>query len=149
MRPIKYRAFVKPIKEMAQVLRIDIDKEEAFIKCFNRNCDGNLKWYHFDDLEIIQFTGFKDKLGIEIHEGDIYRQEKEHDEGDYITYFVCTWMEELGQFAWLSTGEYLSYVAGDPSFFDQEQPYPMGTDGDNDKRQIIGNIYQNPELLIA
>ena len=95
-----------------------------------------LRFEHFDiDCEkptLMQYTGFKDKNGKEIYEGDILS-------GDF--YFGGTgWFDtvegyyklenEVVEFedgSFRAGGSYLSYVGYDI--------------------KIVGNIYENPELL--
>jgi len=74
----------------------------------------------FRDCEIMQYTGLKDKNGKEIYEGDILQFYKNHkdNKAEKIIKEVVEWS---GQ-GW--------------------QPYDMTTES-----EIIGNIYENPELL--
>lgn len=70
---------------------------------------------------LMQFTGLKDKNGREIYEGDIIRF-SEQDTSDGESYFVD---QEV--------------------FFKDGCFYPRPTKGEI--YRIIGNIYENPELL--
>lgn len=79
---------------------------------------------------LMQYTGLKDKNGVEIYEGDIIRNERD----DYLSYisfnnggFVyseCGWQEGMNP----DTGGYLH----------------ADTSGIS---EVIGNICENPELL--
>jgi len=82
-----------------------------------------------ENLELMQYTGLKDKNGKEIYSKDI--AECLTNEG--LERYVVDWLDELG--AWglfpvgpISKGEFL---------------YSIGAD----TLEIIGNIYQNPKLL--
>lgn len=70
------------------------------------------------DGAIMQYTGLKDKNGVEIYEGDIVRY---HSRGKK---HVIEWKECIGEY-----GEI------------------VGFEGVDEQLQVIGNIYENPELL--
>lgn len=70
---------------------------------------------------LMQFTGLKDKNGVEIYEGDIIKNENSENAGDD-TY---TW---ISQVMWL-----------------MDEARWGGADGERVK--VIGNVFENPELL--
>lgn len=75
----------------------------------------------YREFKLMQFTGLKDKNGKEIYEGDIVRHAT--DEGIYKVIF------EDGGFYVKNLFEY---------DFQTINEYPL---------EVIGNIYENPELL--
>lgn len=78
-----------------------------------------------DDVELMQWTGLKDDKGVDIYEGDIIS----NDWGENYVYCTVEYNAEEGywQVRHLGSGE-------------TDMLYEM-----NEK--VIGNIYQNPELL--
>ncbi len=86
--------------------------------------------YHPVKSETVgQFTGLVDKNGVEIYEGDfvIHRYSKEEGKNDYIIFDTST----------------LSFMLNDMSY----QDWATSEWYDIDNLEVIGNIYENPELL--
>ena len=73
-----------------------------------------------DDWKVMQFTGLKDKNGKEIYEGDIVKPYKERRNYSQIVY-------EFNQFRIKGKNIYWNWFL--------------------EEIEVIGNIYENPELL--
>jgi len=119
MREIKFRASDEELSFMVEPSKYLIGMSK---KIFFNN-DGK----HYEQsskLQLMQYTGLKDKNGVEIFESDICINKVHWDEP-----------REIG-FNYLGT--VCSKVKGD------ENSFHMGILKDI---EVIGNVYENPELL--
>lgn len=125
----KFRAWDKVVKEMAQVNALVLD--EQVVKVTYKN--GNVAKEDMKEYELMQSTGLKDKNGKEIFEGDILGIET--DEG--ILNVNVFWDSKHALFMFESKihneKELLAELV-------EDNTYPF---------EIIGNIYENKELLDA
>lgn len=85
---------------------------------------------NLEHLKYLEYTGLKDKIGVEIFEGDILRREGYWD--IYIAHDVAN-----AGFGFLNADWVVS----------QGKTKPIDKYMMNDY-EVIGNIYENPELLI-
>ncbi|MFJ5713143.1 YopX family protein [Neobacillus sp. NPDC093127] len=114
MREIKFRAWEKNLKEIIPVHEINFE---------NRMINTKSVWRLFDEIELMQYTGLKNKNGKEIYEGDIVKYKPMFGNGNYITAVV-------------EYSEHAEWCLG-------WQPLH----GVVHKCEVIGNIYENPDLL--
>ena len=135
-RILKFRAWIK--KNVLLGGRFESYLSDEFT--FN-NFDGNYfipDGCDLEDLEIMQYTGLKDKNGKEIYEGDILKTDWQHDGAinrDYkLKGTVYFGVEELSYR--LDFGEGSCPL----STYEREEL-------DEETIEVIGNIYENPELL--
>ncbi|RTL04675.1 hypothetical protein EKK58_10215 [Candidatus Dependentiae bacterium] len=92
---------------------------------------------------VMQYTGLKDKNGVKIFEGDIVKYKPYHNL-DYKEKYL------IGEVKWGETGDsdeyshskHLEWVVNSDSLADIADGNYEGFDC-----EVIGNIYQNPELL--
>ena len=88
--------------------------------------------YH-NDTPVMQFTGLKDKNGNDIYEGDLVKIIAAD------VFGVVEWMKELALFE-------IKILT--PDYVDATMTlYSNQKEGNNTNREIIGNIYKNPELI--
>lgn len=129
MREIKFRAWDKKLKSMAKVISLSFYEEgsdykgnetESFLY-YEKLDSTNLR--PFEDIELMQYTGLKDKNGVEIFEGDIIEYFYGCRFKVAFKDFLFGWVEgEFIPFANMAKSEFLNF-------------------------KVIGNIYENKELL--
>ena len=119
MREIKFRAWCKAKKKLYEVY--SISKYEIVVYDIS-----NQKEYLCEDCVLLQYTGLKDKNGVEIYEGDIVENIQ------YLEYEV-------------------KFLQDDCAFvFQRKQQNPIPISNSTvfyNNFKVIGNIYENPELL--
>lgn len=119
MREIKFRAWDKHRKCMTWPLSDEGGWSDGTVsaRSSHSSSDG---WY---DLPLMQYTGLKDKNGVEVYEGDLT---SDYDDGAYP--YEIRWNQERAQFTKRRGGT-------------------DSTLSDLKHQRVIGNIYENPELL--
>lgn len=132
MREIKFRAWDKKSKKMRTVESIGFGELSYYKEGYpvanmiGRDCINDKDIIiHRDSYqhEIMQYTGLKDKNGIEIYEGDIVRcYGGEFCQGVY---------------------EYDESIRIDSL----TNPFTMLCLTESENLEVVGNIYKNPELL--
>ena len=126
----KFRAFLTETKTMHDVLQIDLSRSMVSLKIENAS-----EWYWFKEVVLMQSTGLKDKNGVEIFEGDLVKITVSNGfdyldgnlsivkKSDYHAGVICELLSNT-----------LEYLITDES----ETGY---------RYEVVGNIYENPELL--
>lgn len=153
---IKFRAWDKERKKIFQVFEIDFKNNQVW--CGITQDAGNilggcyagdrLKIYcSLDKAELMQCTGLKDKNGKEIYEGDIVRFEDTGEEGyeykegyDFKNAARVIFDEERAMFT-------LTDFVQDDCFVENDGLQEDGFAKVLQDCEVIGNIYENPELL--
>ena len=139
-REIKFRAWSKEHKKIGKVEIIDFEDKtiafnyEFYKNIYQRNYHSEFEeitlmlndviykdcFFDFEEVELMQYTGLKDTEDVEIYEGDIV---KFHDKSYEIK--------------WLCSGFYLHDPKG--GFIELAEC--------DECCEVVGNIYENPELL--
>jgi uncharacterized phage protein (TIGR01671 family) len=124
MREIKFRAWSESRKKMVPLGNVTT----VFWPTLRAvEYDGRGKQV---SLALMQYTGLKDKNGVEIYEGDILsvKEDGEDCPNHVVEYTNCGyWIDVNGEFDQTSLSCAMEY-----SYYEYE---------------VIGNIYENPELL--
>ena len=131
MREIKFRAWLKEDKKMVNVETMDFaDKSMQYLEKSEIVNAYLLRRVIFDDIELMQYTGLKDKNGAEIYDGDIVLVELS---GTSTWYKTVVKIKEGAFIASLIDGEDYIYI------------FNCGFDSND--FEILGNIYENKNLL--
>ena len=131
MREIKFRAWLKEDKKMENVKTMDFT--DKTIRCLKKNEFINaylLRRVSFDDIELMQYTGLNDKNGKEIYEGDIVLVKPGG---------TSTWYKTVVKF---KEGAFIASLIDGEDYI-----YIFNRGFDSNDFEIIGNIYENKNLL--
>ncbi|MFA7310204.1 MAG: YopX family protein [Candidatus Paceibacterota bacterium] len=121
MTPLRFRAWHTAEKKLGWVTGLSFAANGILMVGVKWN-DGSIGMYSPDEVILMQSTGLKDKNGVEIFEGDVIQ------DGDELTNYEVLWEDDCACFGgWNKDG-----WIGMPDLMQCE---------------VIGNIYQNPELL--
>lgn len=122
MRKIKFRGWDKELNFMINIKRYKIDFDGQVL--FDNN-DKEL-YNQTNKIELMQYAGLKDKNDVEIYEGDIIKYD--FNKFNYRIEFL--------------NAEFIAR-----RFYENiENLYPCEFDYGNEC-EVIGNIYENPDLL--
>jgi len=132
MRKIKFRAWLKEDKKMVNIETMDFtDKSIQYLKKSEIINAHLLRRVSFDDVELMQYTGVKDKNGKEIYEGDIIKYKFPYDR----------------RIKHISPVFYMESQASYGVLDIYKNEIPLYTISTNNYFEVIGNIYENKNLL--
>lgn len=144
MRTIKFRAWDKILKRISEVSCINYFDDIVILDETNM---GHVT-QKMSDVELMQFTGLLDKNGKEIYEGDIVRilYTDWASQSDYsipLEEYKKS-ISKIGKIEW-NEDAYWCLNFGKSGYGDDD----IGGlhEGPHGEKEIIGNIYENPELL--
>lgn len=128
---LRFRAWDKHSQKMFANDELLIWNNNVYANDSKKLTCNNLKGWSIDDEYLMQSTGLRDKNGKEIFEGDILACKTD----DEVINLNIFWDEEYALFMFESK----KYNEQEPlAELVEDNIYPF---------EIIGNIYENPELL--
>ena len=124
MREFKMKAWLKKENKMVAIIGMDFNYEYIRYTEDGNLFNENYKTASFKDIELLQFSGAKDKAGQELYEADVIK----FNDGIDDIYGLISYDDEDGTYrvSYENVTEHLSNMAGD--------------------FEIVGNIFENPDL---
>ena len=128
----KFRAWEKNMNAMIPVENIDF---------LAKQINTNSVWRMFHEIELMQSTGLKDKSGVEIYEGDILKTFSN------INKYTDSFAKDIEP-----KFEYTTVVRDGACFkttYEKRASYVLNENSGSmvEHMEVIGNIYENPELI--
>jgi len=130
MREIKFRAWDKKRKVIVNPDKFYLDINYIYVN----NKDGSGYWIKEDDYVLMQYTGLKDKNNKEIYEGDIVK-----------IIYSMSWMkipEIIVEQVKLVNGAFMPFY-----WLRKDEDYEIDYLVNLATVEVVGNVFENPELL--
>lgn len=124
MKEFKMKAWLKKEKKMVAIIGIDFNYEYIRYTEDDNLFNSDYKVAEFKDIELLQFSGVKDKVGQELYEADVIK----FNDGIDDIYGLISYDDDEGTYrvSYENITEHLSEREGD--------------------FEIVGNIFENPQL---
>ena len=124
MKEFKMKAWLKKENKMVSIIGIDLNYQYIRYSDDGNPFKDDYKIAEFKDIELLQFTGAKDKAGQEVYEADVIK----FNDGIDDIYGLISYDDEDAVYcvSYENVTEHLSNMAGD--------------------FEIVGNIFENPNL---
>ena len=124
MKEFKMKAWLKKEKKMVAIIGIDFNYEYIRYTEDGNLFNENYKTVAFKDIELLQFSGAKDKAGQELYEADVIK----FNDGIDDIYGLISYDDEDATYR-------VSYENITEHLSDLEEDF-----------EIVGNIFENPNL---
>lgn len=131
----KLRAWHKQFKLMKRVRKLDLDYDRVFVAVDSskrQRTDINCTSWNFNNIAIMQWTGLQDCNGNDIYEGDIVSFELDKF-GEEVAVAKIYWDKERAAFC--------------VDYWDPYYAENLLTAFRYSGQKVVGNIYENSELL--
>ena len=125
MKEFKIKAWLKKEKKMVAIIGIDFNYEYIRYTEDDNLFNSDYKVAEFKDIELLQFSGVKDKVGQELYEADVIK----FNDGIDDIYGLISYDDEDGTYC-------VSYDENITEHLSERE-------GDF---EIVGNIFENPDL---
>lgn len=132
MREIKFRAWDKINKDMFNVESINFQERRVY--------KDTVSYRNFKDIDLMQYTGLKDRNNKEIYEGDIIKFKDCNIDGTKEFYNIGV-IEREGKRDELA----ISQLIFEKSYFTEN--YIDFINETFELSEVIGNIYESQELM--
>ncbi len=138
MREFKFRVWSQAEKEWSNPSMLEVWDNSGVLKPFAR------LGYPIENYIIQQYTGLKDKNGEEIFEGDIVRGFNSR------CIYQIVWDEYQKSHAQYVGFKLKTYLTdGTPYLTKWGEQINQTFDNHGEQYEIVGNIFENPELIIT
>ena len=128
MREIKYKSWDTKDKVIRDVVGMSLYHESLSVDIeFGKYLQDDIKRF-----ELMQYTGLKDKNGVEIYEGDILSTDLSR------PYLIVEFRNGAFMYQCHHDGQ---------NYYDFMEPANERLKFNTKYHEVIGNIYENPELL--
>ena len=124
MKEFKMKAWLKKEKKMVAIIGIDFNYEYIRYTEDDNLFNSDYKVAEFKDIELLQFSGVKDKIGQELYEADVIK----FNDGIDDIYGLISYDDEDGAYR-------VSYENITEHLLEREGDF-----------EIVGNIFENPDL---